>query len=269
MKTHPMFTCILAIIIGTGSIHFLPSNSDFEDGIIRMLLTGTMAFFLYFISGEKTLQACGVQTGYVLKVSAPFLIIAGVLGVLAIAGRAFIGEPVKEFWYRDLLASFYMFVFVGLFEELAFRAVINDAIIYRFRNVKHVFLISAIVCSFVFGYVHIMFYELNSVSEFVQAVGKTAGTGLFGLGLLFLYWKTRNIWACGLAHGLFDFMVSVSDCIFESPDRPEIEYVSSGSDGTAAIIFYSIEIIVNIFICIRIWKKIGKGLDFEELRKNW
>ena len=51
--------------------------------------------------------------------------------------------------------------FVGLFEEVAFRALINDAIVYQFRSFKHVFLLSAVLSSLIFGYVHVMFVPLS------------------------------------------------------------------------------------------------------------
>ena len=99
-----------------------------------------------------------------------------------------------------------MFISVGLFEELAFRAVINDAIIYKFREKKYVFVLSAVVSSLVFGAAHIVGeFDATSAIAWGQAVAKTLESGVFGLALLILYWKTRNIWACGVAHGLFDF----------------------------------------------------------------
>ena len=32
--------------------------------------------------------------------------------------------------------------------------------------------------------------------------------------LFLLYWKTRNIWACAIVHGLFDFFPSISGAIY-------------------------------------------------------
>ena len=55
--------------------------------------------------------------------------------------------PLIQGWPLQLLTTFFFFIGVGLFEELMFRAIINDALIYQFRNVKHIFLISAIVTS--------------------------------------------------------------------------------------------------------------------------
>ena len=47
-----------------------------------------------------------------------------------------------------------------------------------------------------------------------QAVLKTVSCAIFGLALLLLYWKTRNIWACAIVHGLFDFFPSISGAIY-------------------------------------------------------
>jgi membrane protease YdiL (CAAX protease family) len=75
-------------------------------------------------------------------------------------------------------------LFVGLFEETAFRALINDSIVYQFRSFKHVFLLSAILSSLIFGYVHVMFVPVNSPIIAGQVVGKTISTALFGLASL-------------------------------------------------------------------------------------
>ena len=46
--------------------------------------------------------------------------------------------PLNDNPVLGLIIVFLMFISVGLFEELAFRAVINDAIIYKFREKKYV-----------------------------------------------------------------------------------------------------------------------------------
>ncbi len=55
--------------------------------------------------------------------------------------------PLKDNPVLEFIIVFLMFISVGLFEELAFRAVINDAIIYKFREKKYVFALSAVVSS--------------------------------------------------------------------------------------------------------------------------
>ena len=46
-------------------------------------------------------------------------------------------------------------------------------------------------------------------------------------------------------------------------------YASQGEDGIAVLAVYVLDIIINAVICLIIWKKVGKSLDFEEMRENW
>ena len=50
LRTQPMLSCILGLVIGVASIKILPAGTSLQEGVVRMLLTATMAFFLYFIS---------------------------------------------------------------------------------------------------------------------------------------------------------------------------------------------------------------------------
>ncbi|MER2027181.1 MAG: hypothetical protein ABS874_08095, partial [Lachnospiraceae bacterium] len=143
MMTHPLFTGIAGIMVAIFSIKCCNTAGDsLSEGILRMLLVGTMAFFLYFVSREKTLQKCGVETGYVVKVLSPLLITSALLGGLSTVSGFISHVPMQPNWIANFFLTLFEMLFVGLFEEIAFRALINDAIVYRFRTFKHVFLLS-------------------------------------------------------------------------------------------------------------------------------
>ena len=78
--------------------------------------------------------------------------------------------PLNDNPVLGLIIVFLMFISVGLFEELAFRAVINDAIIYKFREKKYVFVLSAVVSSVVFGAAHIV-GEFDATSAVAWGAG--------------------------------------------------------------------------------------------------
>ena len=59
-----------------------------------------------------------------------------------------------------------------------------------------------------------------------------AACAIFGLALLLLYWKTRNIWACAIVHGLFDFFPSISGAIYNSGVEETSGYVAAGRSKT-------------------------------------
>ncbi len=228
-----------------------------------------MCFFLYLISGEKTIGKIPDEkdssTGYVIRVLMGFWIFSLILGVFVFFLSL---DEAVDGWQVNLITMFIMFVFSGLFEELAFRAVLNDAIIYQLRSNKRVFLISAIVTSLAFGAAHVIGSEITNLTALGTAVMKTISTGVIGVAFLFLYWKTRNIWAIGLVHGIYDFFASFS--VAFSGNILETNYVSSNTEsGMGMIILYAIFICIELLITWGIWRKVKKSIDFEEMRETW
>ncbi len=257
-----MITGILAIVYAMVCIKTIRANTFFEGFILRTMLCGAMTFFLYQISGDKTLASSYNSTWYVIKVGMGFWILALPLGILGLLNS--VNYPVWDSIPKQAISVFLMFVFVGLFEEMAFRAVINDAIIYRFRDKKYVFVLSAAVSSLAFGAAHIIGADLSDI----WAIGKTLQTAIFGLAILFLYWKTRNIWACGIIHGIYDFLLSIRDCFFNVPNDG-ISYVMTGEAGKAILFVYAVITVIELFIFWMIYRKIGKKIDYQKIREEW
>ena len=266
LKKHPLITGINAIVYAMVCIKTIYTETFFQGFILRTLLCGSMAFFLYQISGDKTLASSYNSTWYVIKVGMGFWILALPLGILGLLNSA--SDPVWDNITFQAISVFLMFVFVGLFEEMAFRAVINDAIIYRFRDKKYVFVLSAIASSLAFGAAHIIGADLPDIWAILQAIGKTVQAGVFGLAILFLYWRTRNIWACGIIHGVYDFLLSISNCFFHSP-KQNITYVTTGEAGKYAVIVYGVITLIELFIFWMIYRKIGKKIDYQKIREEW
>ena len=124
--------------------------------------------------------------------------------------------------------------------------------------------------SFLFGFAHVfqvfLVGDVDSGLEVAQAVMKTISSAVFGLNLLVMYWKTRNIWACAVVHGGFDFFSSISTSIIVS-ENPE-SYVNA-SGGMGLVIAYAIQTLIELIVFIVVWNKIGKKIDFEKLREEW
>ena len=269
LKRHPLITAAIAITYAILCLTCVPAETDFQVFLVRTMLCGAMAFFLYQISGDKTLTSSYNSTGYVIKVASGFWIISFIMGVISLLSMAASGAKVNENPVKHIIILFLMFLFVGLFEEMAFRAVINDAIIYAFRDKKYVFVLSAVVSSVVFGAAHVIGFDVSSGLAWAQAVGKTASAGIFGLVLLFLYWKTRNIWACGVVHGVYDFMISFGSGIYDTTQETHHTYVAPDEAAIPVIITYAVMILITLFILWRVWKKIGKQIDYNGIRENW
>ena len=269
LKKQPLVTAAVAIAVAMAAIKLIPCKEFLQLGIVRMVLCFAMLFFLYLISGEKSMGTSDANntgtTWYVIKASLGFWILAVIAGVVAFLGTI---EEFTKGWLINLITLFFMMLFSGLFEELAFRAVLNDAVIYQFRSSRHVFRISAVVTSLVFGAAHVIGSDLSTLSAIGQAAMKTLFTGIIGLAFLLLYWKTRNIWACGLVHGIYDFLASFSRAF--SGNTMEVNYVTADMEiGMSFIVTYTVFILIVLVITLFIWKKIRKDIDFEKIRETW
>ena len=268
LKKSPIITAAICIIYVIICFKSIKTDTHFQFFILRTMLCGAVCFFLYQISGDKALTNCDNSTGYVLKYCLGFIILAVLFGSVLIIAHIVEKTPFVSNPLREIIIVFFMYMSVGLFEELAFRAVINDAIIYKFRNWKYVFVLSAIVSSIVFGAVHIIGFDMSSPTAWGQAIGKTAEAGLFGFGLLILYWKTRNIWACAIAHGLNDFFIDFQSGLFVNEETSH-GYIYEGDTAIKSIIMYCILSVINIIYLSIIWKKVGKTIDFKKIREEW
>lgn len=267
LKKHPIIAATLTVIFGTICVYTIPVENNFHRFLVRTMLCGFVSFVLYQISGEKTFESSYKNTGYVIKYFSAFLIISLIQGVLLLLGNiqssTIVDNPVT-----GLLNTFLFFISVGLFEELLFRAVINDAILYELRDKKNVFLIIALVSSLVFGAIHTVDVDVTSLTAWALAIGKTLETAVFGFASLILYWKTRNVWACGIAHGLYDFLTAFSTGIFQSAQETS-SYVAVNENSSYSLIMYGVRTVIASIITYIIWKKVSKTIDFEKIRREW
>jgi len=267
LKKHPIIAATLTVVFGTICVYTIPVENNFHRFLVRTMLCGFVSFVLYQISGEKTFESSYKNTGYVIKHFSAFLVISLIQGVLLLLGsiqsNTMVDNPII-----GLLNTFLFFISVGLFEELLFRAVINDAILYELRDKKNVFIIIALVSSLVFGAIHTVDVDVTSLTAWALAIGKTLETAVFGFASLILYWKTRNVWACGIAHGLYDFLTAFSTGIFQSVQEIS-SYVAVNDNSSYSLIMYGVRTVIALIITIIIWKKVSKEIDFEKIRREW
>ena len=266
LKKYPVITAAIAVVYAMVCIKSINTDSFFQIFILRTLLCGAMSFFLYQISGDRTLTASYDSTWYAIKVGIGFWILALPMGILGLLNAS--DAPVAANVPVQTITVFLAFLFVGLFEELAFRAVINDALLYQFRNNKYIFVIIAVVSSLTFGAAHIVGADLSSVEAYGPALGKIMQAGITGLALLFVYWKTRNIWACGVIHGVYDFIVSLIRCVYDT-GMDNVSYVATGEAATAMTIMYAIITGIELVIFFFIYRKIGRKIDYQKIREEW
>ena len=267
LKKQPLLTAVLAVAVAVLAVK-LPQPTYWNKCVVRIVLCGVMLFSLFLISGEKTHSKGDKQIGYTFKHLLGFLIFALVMGTFGLYGQLKDG-PIESGLPLRRLSLMLMFLFVGLFEELCFRAVLNDGIVYQFRNFKGVFVLSAVVSGLVFGAVHLIGSPLQSGLDWAQAVMKTLSCAAMGVAFLILYWKTRNVFAIGLVHGLYDFLCEISLALGGSDGIGSGNYVRQGDAGIIGLVTLAVQLVIGVVFLLVIWKKVGKTIDFKAMRENW
>lgn len=267
LKKQPLLTAALAVAVAVLAIK-LPQATYWNRCVLRIHMCASTLFFLYLISGEKTVFSDNRQIGYTFRYLLGFLVLALLAGLLGVFNWLQSGAVEGRVLLR-LITLLLMFLFACLFEELCFRAVLNDAIVYQFRHTKGVFVISAVVSSLVFGAVHVIGSPVSSALEWAQAILKTLSCAVMGFAMLILYWKTRNIWAIGLVHALFDFLTGLKLVFGATASLGAGSYVLEGDAGIAGIVIMGLQTLIGALIALRVWKKVGKTIDFAAMRENW
>ena len=104
----------------------------------------------------------------------------------------------------DLLGLYVLFVIgIAILEELIFRGVLMVLMEDLFKNHRHKYFLSALVCSLVFSLFHLtnLFMGADIGGTLLQCVYTFLIGGMLSVTLI----KTKNIWLCMLIHAIFDF----------------------------------------------------------------
>ena len=274
LKTHPLVSGVIGVAFITLSVRLMGPrmNGNLEGGVFRLAFALSGMVFLYLISGEKTFEKCERTTGYVCKVLLPTLLFPLFTFFPSILTNVQGGVPLRSDWLLQLLFVAFLCLCVGLMEEVMARGLINDSLVYQFRNTKKIFLIVAVVDIVVFGVIHMIGSKIDTPAAFIMAVMKALSSGAGGLCYLFLYWKTRNLWGVAIMHGLYDFIATSPQVLFQTAETTTItaNYVSSDAEtASIRIIGLGVDLLINAAIALWIWKKHMKDVDFETMRETW
>ena len=268
LKKNPIITGAIGLVVAIVAIKILPRDSIGKIALIRIVLTMAMSMFVYLISGEKSFEKCHTTTGYVVRWGL-LTIIPELILLLGIIYALIAGEVTAAAgWPLRFLFTVIATVFVGLFEELTFRVMIGDALLYGFRKNKHIFIWIAVISSLVFGVVHVLGPNMFAPQAIAGTILKTLSCGLGGLCWLILYWKTRNIWGIALVHALCDFGSFIQSAVSGGVSNlgGAENYSEAGAIGNGV---YAFQIVCCLVAVIILWMKVGKTIDFEEIRREW
>ena len=180
---------------------------EWEKGMTDMLITRAVGggIFLIFTAylGLRVLNPVTRPIGRSLLFILPALVIAvNNMPIIPLA----LGQSRITADSGKILLLFFECLAVGFFEEMAFRSVVMLSIMENRRKTKKDILISILISSAVFGLVHIInIFQSPSVMVVLQILY----SALIGAMCAIVLILTRNIWACVILHGLFNFFGAI------------------------------------------------------------
>lgn len=278
LKKYPLLNMILTVAVCYLGIQFFDRACDnlAQCALLRVILAVVCGASIFAISGSKSFEKLDKDIGYVQLKYIGFLIFGVIVGLVGFVPALKGGVKLVDKWPLELFFDILLVVSVGIYEELCFRVIINDALLYQFRNNKYIFVWIAIVSSVIFGLVHIIGASIETPIALTQAILKTLTSALMGFGLLILYWKTHNFWAIAISHAIYDSLPLIAGQIFDTGASvgsyiSEETIVSDGftfNKGYFLIGLYAIQLIIHIVLVLGLIKVL-KSIDFKKIRQEW
>ena len=278
LKKYPLLNMILTVAVCYLGIQFFDRACDnlAQCALLRVILAVVCGASIFAISGSKSFEKLDKDIGYVQLKYIGFLIFGVIVGLVGFVPALKGGVKLVDKWPLELFFDILLVVSVGIYEELCFRVIINDALLYQFRNNKYIFVWIAIVSSVIFGLVHIIGASIETPVALTQAILKTLTSALMGFGLLILYWKTHNFWAIAISHAIYDSLPLIAGQIFDTGASvgsyiSEETIVSDGftfNKGYFLIGLYAIQLIIHIILVLGLLKVL-KSIDFKKIRQEW
>ena len=68
---------------------------------------------------------------------------------------------------------------------------------------------------------------------------------------------------------MFDFFAGFTEGVFVSTEKTASSYINTGEDGVTILITYFAVAAINVVLTFIVWKKVGKTIDFEKIRREW
>lgn len=278
LKKYPLLNMILTVAVCYLGIQFFDRACDnlAQCALLRVILAVVCGASIFAISGSKSFEKLDKDIGYVQLKYIGFLIFGVIVGLVGFVPALKGGVKLVDKWPLELFFDILLVVSVGIYEELCFRVIINDGLLYQFRNNKYIFVWIAIISSLIFGLVHIIGASIETPIALTQAILKTLTSALMGFGLLILYWKTHNFWAIAISHAIYDSLPLIAGQIFDTGASvgsyiSEETIVSDGftfNKGYFLIGLYAIQLIIHIVLVLGLLKVL-KSIDFKKIRQEW
>jgi membrane protease YdiL (CAAX protease family) len=224
---------VLAALLFTGAASLSPEDAV---GMTITRAVGSISIIFLIAAFDYRILA-PIPRGFLHSLASVLPCIAVAVNnlhiIVLVTGRASITADASQ-----IILFFIECFFVGLFEEAAFRGVVQMALLERIGTNKHGVLVAVIISSAIFGVSHLANIVSGAcVGESILQAGYSFLTGgMFSFVLI----RTRSIWFCALLHGIYNF------CGNLVPELGE----ASGPLWTPAqiVLTASVAIIVGIYV---------------------
>jgi len=228
---------IIIDFIISGIISFLPtyySDTKYGVSLVYEMVVAFISILLVFLFKNTYIfkeKRIGFFKG--LIIATPILLFPIVIMITSASDVL-----TTDFSVDNFLTSLLLFIFVGIYEELLCRGVIQNEFVERFGKTRKQVLFSILSASLIFGCMHIT--NVLAGQTLFETLIQIAQATCFGMVFGIIYYRTRNISLNIFLHGFYDFGISFATNNI---------YWDSKTITTGPISM-KISIISTIFICL-------------------
>jgi len=239
---------IIADVIYTNLVHYFGSSIIYglytkeivAESLFAVIVLIILLLFKngYIFTEKREKLIPSIFTGTVM-------LVIGCFSLLMSGASILLGEVVVNRY--DLISLILFSLLIGIAEEFLCRGWLLNEFLERYSSNRKQVYLSIFFSGLVFGLMHVtnIYYGqgiLETIAQIIAAIG-------MGFYLGSIYFRTRNIWACVILHGFWDFALLLGEngvintCI-------EASYSNSQLMGTVITQFFIavIYILIGLFI---------------------
>jgi len=231
-------------------------------GINELLMAiAIFAWTFLFMGKEKvSFKKDGFRYGF--RLLRNYLIGMSIFAVVAIGISIHDANGISQDMLTGLVNVALAGTAVGIVEEFSFRGLVFGGILQKLGNSKKGIIVAAVVSGLFFGALHIVGSlingEISSWDTVLTAVLKTCQTGIFGVILACIYYRTKNIYVVAALHSINDLILFFATSFSQSSGTAD-SYVGVAGQTTGAIVTYIIFTAVMIPFLIKSIKDIKEN----------
>lgn len=269
-KTRNLLLALAALLVSMSPLYVFKMSLNggiWQLAAVRLLCAVLAASFLALIFGRDNMMLRPSGVGFSLKKSIYVLSIAILASLLSIKNSA----ELQNSWIMTLAGSAVLCVFVGLFEEILFRGIVFRSLITGAEGDRKTVIISAIVSSLLFGFLHtlpaFLAGSVNSAGTAGEVLAKTLSAAIVGFLLCALFYKTKSLAGPALIHALNDFFpIAFIRAFSNAGSQFSTGYVTGSKYAAVSALVYTLLLIPCAVIGWKVFKSCfeHKNIDIHD-----